>query len=140
MALNAVVKWMGEGIVFEGTTPEGAKLVMAGPSEMNDGKVLGPKPIEILLHAVAACTSVDTIAMLKSKGAEISEYEVTVTGERGSIAPKPIDKMHLIYNIKGKKMNTDMVKEILETAFSVESGVANTYKSNITWSFNLIEE
>ncbi|WP_248479530.1 hypothetical protein [Tepidibacter aestuarii] len=33
-----------------------------------------------------------------------------------------------------------MIKEILETAFLVESSIANTYKSNITLSFNLIEE
>lgn len=76
MMLNAVVKWLGEGVAFEGTTPEGAKFVMAGPTEMNNGKVLGPKPIEILLHAIAACTSVDTVSMLQARGAQISEHEV----------------------------------------------------------------
>lgn len=140
MKLNAVVKWLGEGVVFEGTTPEGAKFVMAGPKEMNNGKVLGPKPIEILLHAVAACTSVDTVAMLQAKGAQISEYEVIVNGERGAEAPKPIEEINLLYNIKGKGMTPKMIKDILEIAFNVESGVANTYKSNITWDFNLIEE
>lgn len=140
MMLNAVVKWLGEGVAFEGTTPEGAKLVMAGPAEMNNGKVLGPRPIEILLHAVAACTSVDVITMLKARGAQISEYEVAVNGERGEVAPKPIEKINLLYSIKGKGMTPEMIEDVLKVAFEVESGVANTYKSNITWSFNLIEE
>lgn len=138
--LNAAVKWLGEGVVFEGTTPEGAKIVMAGPAEMNNGKVLGPKPIEVLLHAVAACTSVDTIAMLQARGAQISEYEVIVGGDRGAVAPKPIEEIKLTYNIKGKGMTDEMIKDVLKIAFEVESGVANTYKSNITWDFNLIKE
>ena len=138
--LNAAVKWLGEGVVFEGTTPEGAKIVMAGPAEMNNGKVLGPKPIEVLLHAVAACTSVDTIAMLQARGAQISEYEVIVGGDRGAVARKPIEEIKLTYNIKGKGMTDEMIKDVLKIAFEVESGVANTYKSNITWDFNLIEE
>jgi len=140
MTLNAVVKWLGEGVAFEGTTPEGVKFVMAGPAEMNNGKVLGPKPIEILLHAVAACTSVDIIAMLQSKGAQISEYEVIVSGERGAVAPKPIEEMKLSYNIKGKGMTSEMIEDVIKIAFEVESGVANTYKSKITWDFNLVEE
>ncbi|MBZ9608836.1 OsmC family protein [Clostridium estertheticum] len=138
--MNAVVKWLGDGAAFECTTPEGAKFVLAGPAEMNNGKVLGPKPIEILLHAVAACTSVDIVTMLKARGAQISEYEVIVNGERGSVAPKPIEKIDLSYNIKGKGMTPEMIEYVLKTAFEVESGVANTYKSDITWSFNLIEE
>lgn len=138
--LNAAVKWLGEGVVFEGTTPEGAKIVMAGPAEMNNGKVLGPKPIEVLLHAVAACTSVDTIAMLQARGVQISEYEVIVGGDRGAVAPKPIEEIKLTYNIKGKGMTDEMIKDVLKIAFEVESGVANTYKSNITWDFNLIKE
>ncbi len=140
MMLNGVIKWLGEGVAFEGTTPEGAKFVLSGPAEMNNGKVLGPKPIEILLHAVAACTSVDTVAMLQARGAQISEYEVTVSGERGAVAPKPIEKIDLLYNIKGKGMTSEMIEDVLKIAFEVESGVANTYKSNITWDFNLIEE
>lgn len=138
--LNGVVKWSGKGVAFECTTPEGSKFIMAGPAEMNDGKVLGPRPIEILLHAVAACTSVDTIAMLQARGAEISEYEVIVNGERGTVAPKPIEKINLLYNIKGKGMTHKMIDDVLKIAFEIESGVANTYKSNITWSFNLTEE
>lgn len=140
MGLNAVVKWLGEGVVFEGTTPEGSKFILAGPADMNKGKVLGPKPIEILLHAVAACTSVDIITMLKARGAQISEYEVVVNGERGTKAPKPITEIDLMYNIRGKGMTSEMINDILKIAFEVESGVANTYKSNITWNFKLIEE
>jgi putative redox protein len=138
--MNAVVKWVGEGVTFECSTPEGAKFLLAGPAEMNNGKVLGPKPIEILLHAVAACTSVDIVTMLKAKGAQISGYEVVVNGERGTVAPKPIEKINLLYNIKGKGMTPEIIEAVLKIAFEVESGVANTYKSDIAWSFNLIEE
>lgn len=137
--MEALVKWLGKGTAFEGTTSEGHKFILAGPPALNDGENLGPRPIEMLLHCAAACTSVDAIIMLKARGAEIVDYEVQVEAERGTVAPKPIEKMHLTYNIKGRNLTPEMVNEVLDISFKVESGVVNTYNTNVSWSFNIIE-
>lgn len=137
--MEALVKWLGKGTAFEGITPEGHRFILSGPPELNDGENLGPRPIEMLLHCAAACTSVDAILMLKARGAEIVDYEVQVEGQREPVAPKPIEKIHLTYNIKGRNITPEMVEEVLDLSFRVESGVVNTYKSNVTWSFNIIE-
>lgn len=138
--MEALVKWLGKGTAFESITKEGHRFILAGPPELNDGEDLGPRPIEMLLHCAAACTSVDAVLMLKAKGAEISSYEVFVDESRSPEAPKPIDKMHLLYRIKGKNMTPDMVREVLDQSFNVESGVVNTYRSTVTWSYDLINE
>lgn len=138
--MEALVKWLGQGTAFENITKEGHRFILAGPPELNDGEDLGPRPIDMLLHCAAACTSVDAVLMLKAKGAEISGYEVFVEGTRGPEAPKPIEKMHLHYRIKGRNMTPDMVQEVLAQSFIAESGVVNTYRSTVTWSFDLINE
>lgn len=138
--MKGTVKWLGEGAAFEGITEDGTnRFILAGPAELNGGKVLGPKPIDMLMHCAAACTSVDTVVMLKERGAEISSYEVHVEAQRGIAAPKPIETMHLKYIIKGKGMTEDMVRDVLDIAFKVESGVVNTYQTDVTWSFELTE-
>jgi putative redox protein len=138
--MEALVKWLGKGTAFEGVTKEGHRFILAGPPELNGGEDLGPRPIEMLLHCAAACTSVDAVLMLKAKGAEISDYEVLAEGTRGPEAPKPIEKMHLHYRIRGRNMTNDMIREVLELSFNIESGVVNTYRSMVTWSFDLIDE
>jgi putative redox protein len=138
--MKATVKWLGEGAAFEGITEDGInRFILAGPAELNGGKVLGPKPIDMLLHCAAACTSVDTVMMLKERGAEIVSYEVQVEAQRGAAAPKPIETMHLKYIIQGKGMTDDMIKDVLDIAFKVESGVVNTYNTDVTWSYELTE-
>lgn len=138
--MKATVKWLGEGAVFEGITEDGNnRFVLAGPAELNGGKVLGPKPIDMLLHCAAACTSVDAVMLLKERGAEIASYEVQVEAQRGAAAPKPIETMHLKYFIQGKGMTNEMIEDVLDIAFKVESGVVNTYKTAVTWSYELTE-
>lgn len=135
--MEALVKWSGKGVAFNCETPKGHKFVLSGPAALNDGEDLGPTPIEMLLHCAAACTSVDTIVMLQARGAEIIDYEVQVEGQRAELAPKPIKNIQLTYNIKGKNLTDEMVQEVLDIAFRVESGVVNTYNSQVTWSFKI---
>lgn len=135
--MQGTVKWLGKGAHFEGITSEGIKFELAGPPQLNGGVQLAPKPIDILMHAAAACTSVDIVTMLKERGVVLSTYEVKVEAQRGEVAPKPIEKMHLHYILKGEGLKEEVVSEIIDIAFKVESGVVNTFKSNVTWSFEL---
>ena len=135
--MQGLVKWLGTGAHFQGITSEGLSFELAGPPQLNNGVQLAPKPIDILMHAAAACTSVDIVTMLKERGAELTFYEVKIEAERGAEAPKPIEKMNLHYVIKGNGLNRELVSEVIDIAFKVESGVVNTFKTAVTWSFEL---
>jgi putative redox protein len=84
MTVRAVLE---EGIAFEVTTGSGHRLLLDA-GEQNGGQDRGPRPMEMLLVALATCAGMDILAILRKKRQAISGYEVRVHGERTEEHPR----------------------------------------------------
>ncbi len=62
----------------------------------------GPTPVEAVLTALCACTSVDVVSILQKKRQEITGLRVSADGQRAEGHPKIFTTIHLTYTIRGK--------------------------------------
>jgi len=102
---------------FEAVNDTGKKLVMdAGPA--NGGHSQGFSPMQTLLAAIGGCSAIDIISILKKQKQEITDFEMTVDGDREKGAvPSPFTAIHIIYHIKG---NVDQEKAQRAADLSIE--------------------
>lgn len=94
--MNASAVWRGEER-FEVETDSGRAVMLDGSSEHTDG----PSPMEMVLGALCACTSVDVVSILKKKREPLEGLTVTATAERAPSPPRVFTKIHLTYKIRG---------------------------------------
>lgn len=59
-------------------------------------------PVELVLIALCACTSVDVVGILRKKREPFTSLEVRAKGERSEEFPKIFTSIKLIYRVGGK--------------------------------------
>jgi len=90
------------------------------------GQEYGARPMQLLLNALAACSSIDVISILKKQRQEISDYEVTVKGEREpNTEPSLWKNIEMVFEITGN-VELDKAKRAVEISISKYCSVAIT--------------
>ena len=106
------LKWAGEA-AFIGLTSGGHTVVMDGPPE-GGGRNLGPRPMELLLLSMAACSTYDVVSILKKTRDDIRDCEVIINASRADEYPKIFTDIHLKFIIAGKDIREKNVKRAIE--------------------------
>lgn len=106
------LKWAGEA-AFIGLTSGGHTVVMDGPPE-GGGRNLGPRPMELLLLSMAACSTYDVVSILKKTRDDIRDCEVTINASRADEYPKIFTDIHLKFIITGKDVKEKNVKRAID--------------------------
>ncbi len=76
-------------------------------SPKDDGSGAGTGPMELVLIALAGCTSMDVESILKKKRADVRKLEMEITAERADDHPKVFTKIHMVYIIHGNVRQAD---------------------------------
>jgi putative redox protein len=132
---TAVVKWEGRE-EFLAVLPSGVAVPFdAGSAHKNGGA-----PMEMLLGALGACTSVDVIMILEKKRQKVASLEVSVSGERASEPPAVWTKIEIVYRISGK-LEEKAVRDAIELSqnkyCSVAAMLGKTAK--ITYRYEILQ-
>jgi uncharacterized OsmC-like protein len=93
---TATVKWAG-GEKYLATMPSGQTIQFDAGSTHRDG----PSPMETLLGALGACTSVDVAMILAKKRQKLESLEVMISGERAPSPPQVWTKIEILYRLSG---------------------------------------
>ena len=72
---------------FDVTSATGHTIALDVP-ESDGGTNHGPTPMELLLMALAGCTGMDVISILKKKRQIVTAYEIRVSGSRAEKHPR----------------------------------------------------
>lgn len=92
------------------------------------GEDSGPRPKELMLTALAGCTAMDVISILKKMKITPDSFQVKIDANLTEEHPKHYDKLHLIYEFTG----TDLPLEKLQYAVNLSQekycGVSFMYK------------
>jgi putative redox protein len=97
MMQTATIKWLG-GDEFRATMPSGTVVTFDAGSTHRGGA----GPMEMLLGALGACTSVDVTMILAKKRQPLVALEVNVSGERAPKPPEVWTKIDIVYRLQGK--------------------------------------
>ncbi|RMD79594.1 MAG: OsmC family peroxiredoxin, partial [Gammaproteobacteria bacterium] len=106
--MRAVVRWV-EGALFLGETGSGHAVAMDGPPE-GGGRNLGPRPMEMLLLGLGACTAYDVVAILRKARQPVAGCRVEVEAERAPRPPKVFTRIHLRYLVAGEGLREGAVE------------------------------
>lgn len=105
--MNASAVWRGEER-FEVQSDGGRTVMLDG----SPGHEAGPSPMQMVLGALCACTSVDVVSILEKKREPLEGLTVTATAEQAAAPPRVFTAIHLTYRIRGavtKKAAEDAV-------------------------------
>lgn len=110
--MQARIKW-AENAAFIGETGSGHAIVIDGPPDIG-GRNLGPRPMELMLLCVGACSSVDVVHILKKSRQAITDCYVEVSSKRAETDPKIFTEIHLHFVITGKNLGENHVRRAVE--------------------------
>jgi putative redox protein len=102
-------RWIS-GMRFEGTNPDGLRVVMDAHPEHGD-TAAGPAPMEALLIALAGCTGMDVISILRKMRAPVDRFTIEVTAERAETHPRVLTAIHLRYVAAGTGLRTEQIEK-----------------------------
>ena len=114
----------------------GHKLYLDASVE-HGGKNLGPRPKPLMMVALAGCTGMDVVSILKKMRVEFESFKVTVDGEQTEEHPKRYKSMKLIYEFKGKDLPLDKLEKAVELSRERYCGVNDMYKEIMEMDYEI---
>lgn len=102
----------------------------------------GFSPMEMVLIALAGCTAIDIVEILKKMRKNLEELKVSVEGERNEEFPRYWKKARIHYEAKGKDISEEDLEKAIKLSMTTYCSVAATIsgKTEITYSYRLIKD
>lgn len=113
-----------ERMTFDATTTTGHHIVMDASKE-GGGDDRGPKPIELLLTALAGCTGMDVLAILRNKKEPLEGLDVLVEGQRATTNPMVYTEIDVVYRVYGA-VNKEVLERAIQLSVEKYCGVGAT--------------
>ena len=110
--MQTSLKWAG-GAAFIGNSSSGHKVVIDGPPE-GGGRDLGPRPMEMILLGLGACTSYDIVSILKKARQDITDLTIELDGKRADAIPSVFTDIHIRFLITGHGVSEKQVEKAIQ--------------------------
>jgi len=117
--------WKGN-MQFESTN-EGGNL-MIDTSEEFGGKGEGYRPKALMLSALAGCSGLDVVSLLKKMRAEVDEFSIDIEANLTDEHPKYYDKVTMIFNFYGKEFKKDKIEKAVRLSEERYCGVMEMFR------------
>jgi putative redox protein len=128
--------WCGEGL-FVGIDTNRHSVVISTQDEENR---VGMKPSDLLLVALASCTAVDVVSILRKERQPLSRLEVLADGVQDTDPPWRFRTIHLTYRLRGRNLTAEGVARAIELSEGKYCSVAASLRPQveITTSFEIL--
>ncbi|WP_111413271.1 OsmC family protein [Billgrantia lactosivorans] len=110
--MKASVKWT-DGRQFVAESGSGHSVVIDGPPD-HGGRNTGPRPMEMLLMGMGACTSFDVLEILEKSRAGVTDCVAAVEAERADTVPAVFTRIHVHFTVSGHNLKESQVKRAVE--------------------------
>ncbi len=133
-----VADWL-DGVAFE-TAVDEHRIILDTPLSYGGGN-RGPRPKPLLLVALAGCTGMDVISMLKKMRVPVEKFRLVVEGDLTSEHPRQFYRLHIVYEFAGKNLPPEKLKQAIELSQEKYCGVSATLKKALplTWELKIIQ-
>ncbi len=130
--MKATVSWQ-QALTFSGQTESGYQQTMDGNGE-------AISPMESVLLAVGACSSIDVVDILKKRRLTVHDCECDLTAERADQPPRVFTAIHAHYKVKGDNLSDKDVDRAVALSAEKYCSVMLMLKGNvnITTSYEIM--
>ena len=134
MTVKAQLKWT-EGMQFIGRAGKGPAVVL----DSSEGGS-GPSPMEMVLMGVAGCSAIDVIMIMEKKRAQITGFQVNITGERAEEYPKRYTDIHIEFVMHGKGIKPKAVEQAIQLSETKYCGAMASLNADFKSAYRIVEE
>ena len=134
MAVEVQLKWT-DGMQFVARAGEGPAVVI----DSHDG-ASGPSPMELVLMGVAGCTAIDVVLIMQKKRANLTGFEINISGERADAYPRRYTDVHIEYVLYGTNLSTKAVEQAIRLSESKYCSATASLNAEVTHSYRIVEE
>jgi putative redox protein len=133
---TAKIKWTTRE-EFQATLPSGHIVPFDADRKHNSA----PGPMEMLLGALGACTSVDVVSILEKKRQKLTSLEIEISGERAKDPPSVWTKIEMFYRLSGQ-LEEKAVRDAIELSQNKYCSVAAMLRKTaaITYRFEIVPQ
>jgi len=117
--------WKGN-MQFESTNEGGNLNIDANEEVGGEGK--GYRPKSLMLTALAGCSGLDIVSLLKKMRAEVKDISIDVEGELTEEHPKYYHKVKMTFNFYGKDFKKDKIEKAVKLSEERYCGVMAMFK------------
>lgn len=104
---------------------------------LSPGGGVGVKPSETLLIALASCSAVDLVDILKKQRATLSRLTIMVDGEQDADPPWRYRRIHLRYEVTAAATTLDKVQRAVDLALNKYCSVRSSLHPEIEVTFEI---
>jgi putative redox protein len=117
--------WKGK-MQFESTNEGGNLNIDANEEVGGEGK--GYRPKSLMLTALAGCSGLDIVSLLKKMRAEVKDFNIDVEGELTEEHPKYYHKVKMTFKFYGKDFKKDKIEKAVKLSEERYCGVMAMFK------------
>jgi putative redox protein len=101
------LKTIESGLRFDVATGKVAFTLESGPESKH------ANPVQVILGAVAGCSGMDVISLLRKKRQQVTGYTIEVTAERREEHPRAYTKIDILHRVRGRDVSAAAVEEAI---------------------------
>ena len=95
------------------------------------GMDAGSRPKELILFALAGCTGVDVVNILKKKRVPLQGFEMHLSGQEADEHPKVFTAIHMEYVFRGEGIRCADVERAIELSTTTYCSVSAMLKASV---------
>ena len=123
---TATLTLEGDGLRFLARAGSGHSLVLD-----NTTGDTGMRPAELIPLAVAGCTAMDVISILRKKRQQVTRYEIRVAGEqRNEPHPHVFERIRIVHVVEGD-VSVEAVRRAIELSATTYCTVTGNLASGV---------
>jgi putative redox protein len=134
---TATVTLEGDGLRFAGSVGSGHAIVL----DNGEGDT-GARPAELIPLALAGCTAMDVISILRKKRQDVRGFSVETQGHQMDAHPNAFTRIDVTYVVTGVGVDPAAVARAIELSATKYCSVGSTLATGITelvYSYRLID-
>ncbi len=121
--MQVKVDW-SQALQFVGHSSKGHQVLMDGNSGTD-----GASPMELVLMAIAGCSSVDIVSDLQQAKQAVQTCSVDVQAQRAETAPRVFTQIDLVYTLTGQNVDESEVAKAIDASMEKYCSVAKMLES-----------
>jgi putative redox protein len=136
--LEVKVAWAGE-MKFKAESETGAGVTMeTGVKYGGSGK--NPTPMESVAMALASCTGMDMVIILKKMRVDLKKLEIKVDARRRDGEPSYFEDIKMIFNASGDGLTADQMNKAMSLSVEKYCSVAAMLRDKATITYEGVVE
>jgi len=113
IGMDGELVWKGN-MLFEGMCDLTGHKVLFDTHPNSGGNDVAATPMEHLLLAVAACTAMDVVAILRKMKQELTAYRLEIRGERAPEHPRRFTEVVITHYLQGNNLDPKAVEKAVQ--------------------------